>query len=497
MELFAISGLLNGLAAIGLASFIYFRSPRDPRHWTFGLFGISTAIWSFGYFAWQISTSEIEALFNVRLLMAGAIFIPITFLHHVLYLLHKEIAWKNVIKWNYIVGAIFLIFDATPFYIEAVQPISLFPYWGVPGIVFHFCLVWWVALVLVAHVMLLQGYLREKGLPRRQILYLLIGSTIGYVGGGSNFFLWYGIEIIPYGTVGFGIYISIVAYTLLRFHWLDYSVYVEKGFSYFALLLLLSQPIYPVLLLAQIWVFGSINSQFAIIQLIFHLLTVVAAFQMKVGTKGAVARTIMKGRELRIQTLANFSSEVSNFQNVPDLGEAILKTLGKGVKASKAAIFSLEVNENRYKAIATVGFSQDDPLIQKGWTTFDDLPQWLLETHSRLSVKELDHSDEWEMQIGKELEAMGLELLYPIFGNNQLLGFLAFGSDTNEVIQTVGGKRVWDTLIQESALALENAILREENRRSEQLLFQVDRLRSLETMADGLTQELHNPPGFD
>ena len=139
--------------------------------------------------------------------------------------------------------------------------------------------------MVVAHVLLVQGYRKNRGLPRRQILYLLIGSAIGYIGGATNYPLWYGIEIIPYGTVGFGIYISIVAYTLLRFHWLDYSVHVEKGFSYFALLLLLSQPIYPVLLLAQKWVFGTINPQFAIIQLIAHLLMVVAAFQMKVGTK--------------------------------------------------------------------------------------------------------------------------------------------------------------------------------------------------------------------
>ncbi|MDH5296190.1 MAG: hypothetical protein OEW26_03580, partial [Nitrospirota bacterium] len=42
-------------------------------------------------------------------------------------------------------------------------------------------------------------------------------------------------------------------------------------------------------------------------------------------------------------------------------------------------------------------------------------------------------------------------------------------------------------------LALENAILREEIHRSQNLLCQVDRLRSLEAMADGLTQELHSP----
>ncbi|MEX2491117.1 MAG: histidine kinase N-terminal 7TM domain-containing protein [Nitrospirales bacterium] len=493
MQLFAISGLLNGLAAIGLAAFIYFRSPRDPRHWTFGLFGISTAIWSFGYFAWQISESETFALFNLRLLMAGAIFIPITFLHHVLYLLQKETGWKHAIKWNYIVGGIFLVFDATPFYIQNVQPISLFPYWGVPGLAFHFCLVWWIALVVVAHGLLLQAYLQKKGLARRQILYLLIGSTIGYVGGATNYPLWYGIEIIPYGTVGFGVYISIVAYTLLRFHWLDYSVYVEKGFSYFALLLLLSQPIYPVLLLAQIWVFGSINPQFAIIQLIFHLLTVVAAFQMKVGTKGAVARTIMKGRELRFQTITNFSLEVANIQSVPDLGAAILKAFGKRAKTSQAAIFSLQVHESRYKAIATIGFPPDHTLMGKGWAIFDDLPQWLLGTQSRLSLKELDLSDDWEKRIAQELEELDLELVYPIFGNQQLLGFLAFGSDSSEMVGKLGGKMVWDTLIQESALALENAILREENSRSENMLCQVDRLRSIEAMADGLTQELHNP----
>lgn len=201
----------------------------------------------------------------------------------------------------------------------------------------------------------------------------------------------------------------------------------------------------------------------------------------------------MKGRELRIQTLTKFSSELTNFQNVPELGEAILNALGKGVKTSKAAIFILQVSESRYKAISTTGFPENNRFIRHGWTILDNLPQWLLEAQARLSIKELDVSEEWENRVAKELEEADIELIYPIFGNNQLLGFLAFGSDSSEVIRTLGGKTVWDTLIQESILALENAILREENRRSQKLLWEVDRLRSLEAMAEGLTQELHNP----
>lgn len=495
MEFFAISGLLNGLAASGLASFVYFRAPYDPRHWTFGLFGIATALWSFGYFAWQVSDSEFFALLNLRILMAGAIFIPITFLHHVLYLLGKENAYSGTIKWNYLLGGVFLLADFTPFFIQGVRQISVFPFWGVPGLVFHFCLIWWVGLVLFAHLFLTQAYTREKGLRRRQFLYLLIGSGIGYIGGATNYPLWYGIEILPYGTIGFAVYISIVAYTLLRFHWLEFSVYVEKGLSYFAILLFVSQPVYPMLLLAQKYLLGAINVRFSVVQLVLHLMTVVGVYQMKVGTKGAVARTILKGRELRTQALSRFSSKVANIQNIHDLGMAILETVGRSAGASKAAIFVLQVEENRYRAVSSFGFSHDHPVIQNGWAISDNLPQLLLFTQSRVSIKDLKEidSNEGEMRIAEILEEAGLEVFYPIFGNNQLLGFLALGPTSSDAIRMMGGKTFWNTIIQESALALENAILREEIHRSQNLLCQVDRLRSLEAMANGLTQELHNP----
>lgn len=495
MEFFAICGLLNGVAAIGLAAFVYFRAPNDPRHWTFGLFGISTAVWSFGYFTWQISHSEAFALLNLRILMAGAIFIPITFLHHVFSLLQKENSCWSIIKWNYLVGGIFLISDFTPFFIQGVRPISAFAFWGVPGMAFHFCLIWWVGLVLFAHILLFQAYSTEKGLRRRQFLYLLMGSGIGYLGGATNYPLWYGIEILPYGTVGFAVYISIVGYTLLRFHWLGFSVYVEKGLSYFAILLFISQPVYQLLLLAQNSVLGAINIKFSVVQLLLYLLMVVGVYQMRVGTKGAVARTILKGRELRTQTLSKFSSKVTNIQNVPDLGQAILETVGKGVGASKAAIFVLQVEENRYRAVSSFGFPLDHPVIQNGWSISDNLPQLLLFTQSRVSIEDLKGTDsnDGDKRVAEELEEAGLELFCPIFGNNQLLGFLALGPSSSEAIQKMGGKTVWNTMIQESALALENAILREEIYRSQNLLCQVDRLRSLEAMADGLSQELHSP----
>ncbi|MEO8327242.1 MAG: hypothetical protein ABI618_15430, partial [Nitrospirota bacterium] len=208
-----------------------------------------------------------------------------------------------------------------------------------------------------------------------------------------------------------------------------------------------------------------------------------------------VARTILKGRELRTQALTRFSSKVANIHDIQDLGQAILETVGKSAGVSKAAIFVLQVEGNRYRAVSSIGFSPDHPVIQNGWAISDNLPQLLLFMQARVSLEDLKgvDSNEGEMRIAEIFEEAGLELFYPIFGNNQLLGFLALGQNSSESIRMMGGKTFWNTIIQESALALENAILREEIHRSQNLLCQVDRLRSLEAMANGLTQELHSP----
>lgn len=495
MEFFAISGLLNGVAAIGLALFIYFRSPQDPRYWTYALFWTTIAIWSFGYFFWLSSKTAGPALFFSKLLMAGATFIAVAFFHHVASLLGKLDYFRKFLKINYLIGTGFGLAVWTPYFIDGVHPILDFPFWPKPGFLFHFFLVWWGLIVIFAHWQLFQEYRNQKGVHRQQYSYLLIASAIGFLGGATNFPLWYGIEILPFGNIFVTVYVALVGFTFLRYHLMEFSVFVEKGVSYFSLLLLVSQPVYPVLLLAQKSVFGAINVRYSVLQLVAHLLTVAGAYQMRVGTRGAVARTILKGREYRFNTLNRLSSKVSEVQEVSEIGQVILETLGKGIGTKKAAILVIKPEENRYQVVSAFGFSADHPLIQKGWKISDDLPQLLLYTQASISVKDLRETqfDEWEKNVASQLESIGLALCHPVFSNNQLVGILALGSFSPDGLRLLGGNMVWTTIIHEATLALENAILRQEVQRSQSWLYQIDRLRSLEVMAKGLTQELHSP----
>ena len=496
MNFFAISGLLNGIAATSLACLVYSRSPKNPRHWTYGLLGLSIAVWSFGYFAWQTAETAHFALVFCRLLMAGAIFIPLTYLHHVLILTERLSQHQLLLKTNYTIGFLFLILNGTPYFIPDVQPNSFFPFWPQPGPVFHIFLVWWGGVACIPHYLLFHAYRSEKEpVHKRQYLYLLIASSIAFLGGATNFPLWYGIEILPYGTICFGFYVSMVAYTLLRYDLMDFSAFLEKGLNYLTVLFLISQPAYPVLLLAQKSIFGVINYRFSMVQLFVHLLAVAGAYQMKIGIRGNITRLTFGGQPYGLETLSRFSTNMAESRDLQDLGKEIVQTLSQGMQARIAILYLLDQKKNTYSPVVINGLASDASALP-AFAVTDGLPRYLAIVQSKVIYEELKmaYPDELKQTVISDLERLGVDLCLPFICKNRLLGFCALGpirgAGVHNLAEDVG---LVTAIVQEAAMALENALLREEIKQSQALVYHMDRLRSLETMAGGLAQELRNP----
>lgn len=494
MNFFALSGLLNGIAATGLMALIYSRSPRDLRHWTFIFFGLTTAIWSFGYCAWHLSLDRELALFWVRVLMAGAIFIPVTFLHHVVVLRNTLPDNRILLKTCYGIGAFFLLTDLTPFFVADVRPTMSFPYWPAPGPLFHVFLLWWIGVVVYSHALLGRAVFQEKGVRRHQFSHLLLASSIGYAGGATNFPLWYGIELLPYGTICFSVYIALVAYALLRYHLLDFSVFVERGLSYLGVLVLISQPMFPILLLAQKSIFGAISLRFSIVQAAVHLLTVASAYQLRVGTRGAIARTVMRGRELRFKTFSRFSANVANSFDINTLGQEIAQTFREELHAKTAVLYLLDQEKNQYVPLSFYG----EPVALASYPRFPvthELPRYLAIVQREILRRELEYLplDEWKRVVAQLLAQMEVEICLPFITKHRLLGFCLLGSMTQQETEPSRAVQLIAPLIQEAALSIENAFLREDVQRSRAMVLHMDRMRSLEAMAGGLAHELRMP----
>lgn len=494
MNFYALSGLLNGIAATALGAFVYSRAPRAPKHLTFGLYCLSISIWSYSYFAWQTAESRETALLFIDLLMAGAILIPITYLHHVVTLLEHADRHRKLLIFGYALSGIFLLTDLTPYFVADLKPEMSFLFWPKPGIAFHAFLLYFVGYVTYATALIAVAYRKATGLRRNQYLYLTIASIVGYIGGATNFPLWYGIQIPPNGTLLVAVYVSIVAYTMLRYRLLDFSVAVEKGLTYLLLILLVVLPAYPILLLAERGYFGAISYQFSLIALALFSLIVFATYQLKPQAQTAVARMLFKSRHDMYETLSTFSKALVSILDLKTLTEEIVRTLVNAMGIKTVVLYLLDKEKGIYVPASSHGLKWEDVLPHR-LTVADPLPRHVSKTQALVVREELEHAHENEQlfTVIESLHAMKADVCIPFINKNTLIGFCVLGPRTTDQMYSDQDLNLLMTLAQAAAIALDNAVLYEELKQSQTMVRRVDRLRSLETIAGGFAHEVRNP----
>lgn len=235
MNLYAISALVNVATSIVLGILVLSASPRNRTNQLFFLFAFALTVWSGSYFFWQIATESAEAMFWVHMLMAGAIFIPFFDFHFVVRFLGLQNTFRWLVRIGYAVAIFFSVINWNSLFVSSVVVRDGFLFWPVAGPLFLPFLAIWV-FYAVYHVELLFSRLRTSADlgERAQIRYILIGTAVGYIGGCTNYFLWYDIPILPYGNFLVAVYIIFVAYAILK-HGLFSMKVVATEFIVFAL----------------------------------------------------------------------------------------------------------------------------------------------------------------------------------------------------------------------------------------------------------------------
>lgn len=227
MEVFALSGLINGIFALGFGCLIIFKDWRNRVNQLFFLMTLAIALWAFSYWQWLLSTDATSALFWVRILSIGSILIPIFYFHWVVVFLGiaKQKRTYLLLILSYLVGFCFLIFSFSPLFIKDVSPKLSFLFWPEPGLLYTLNLIFiYLGLVGYSLLLLYRSYRSSSDMRSKQILYVIIGSIIGFGGGLTNFFLWYGIPIAPYGNFLVALFPFFLGYAILKHHLFNIKV---------------------------------------------------------------------------------------------------------------------------------------------------------------------------------------------------------------------------------------------------------------------------------
>ena len=217
MSIFAFTGLVNGIFALSFGFFLISKSYRDRINQLFFLMTVAIAMWSFGYWQWLSSTDIGLALFWIRFFSIGSLFIPIFYFHWVLELLGQTQNKRRFLYLIYIISVLLIFFSSSSLFIESVEPKLSFPFWPNPGPLYSFYLVFfYFSMVLYSFILLARSYRKSDESKRGQIFYVILGAIFGFGGGATNFFLWYGIPIPPYGNFLVSLFPFFLGYAIIK-----------------------------------------------------------------------------------------------------------------------------------------------------------------------------------------------------------------------------------------------------------------------------------------
>ncbi|MFA6535924.1 MAG: ATP-binding protein [Candidatus Paceibacterota bacterium] len=245
MEIFAISGLINGIVATAFGVLVILKNWKDRSNQLYFLMTAALALWSFSYWQWLLSSDYTTALFWVRTLSVGSLFIPIFFFHWVIQLTKNRTYNCVVLKIVYAIAVIIIFFVNSPLFIANLEGKSIFTFWPNAGMVYdiYFSYIY-VGLILYTIYILIRSYRLAADNDRKgQILYILIGAILGFGGGLTNFPLWFGIPLPPYGNFLVAAFPFLLGYSVLKFKLFDAKTIATELLVFFIEIILLVQAV--------------------------------------------------------------------------------------------------------------------------------------------------------------------------------------------------------------------------------------------------------------
>jgi len=499
LNYYAFSGLINFITSFIIAV-VLLKNPKAKANKIFSVFSFTVAFWSFFYFLFLGTPDKTLAEFYVRTCMIGVFFMPSLFIHFVDSFLKIERNRKFYLL-NYSLSIFFTLLAYSSLYVKGVGKHLVFPYWPIPGPVFHLALSHFIAIVIYSFYLLQRTFKRSTGVFRNQILYVFLGTALGYFGGSTNYFSWYRIPIPPFLNIFVSLYVVFVAYAIVKHRLMDINVAITRG-TVFAVVyaFVLGIPV-AVWFWGRTYLSNKIGVNWGLVPVGMALILASLGPAIYGFMRRKTEATLFKKRQRYQENLIALGKQMTLTKDLRSLLVLIIRNVTREIGISHARIYLLDRKANEYVREVHYGkerrrqfgdsFSQDASLVQMLSRSRDVGPLLKEEVLSHFETNEPEHLKEVKAQ----LRSMGAAVLLPAFIGGELVAFLVLGTKRSKEIYTPDDLGMFKILAGQAGLAIENAQFYQELKEAQATILQAAKLSSIGELAAGFAHQIDNPLG--
>lgn len=229
---YAIPPLFTATTLLIIALIVFLKGARTYLKTVFALFCLSISIWLFGFSAMYLSPDKNIALIWARIGFYGVLFIPTLAYHFILIFTQSKKRFLLTTLYAYSIPILLLI---STNYIYKDIAIYFWGYYPVAGslyfifVIAFFCIFTWSVILLF---FALHDYKKKNNIVKAQQTKYVIAAFIIAIPATMDYIIKYKIEIYPYGYIMTLIFISILAYAIVKHKLLDINIVIRKTLIY-------------------------------------------------------------------------------------------------------------------------------------------------------------------------------------------------------------------------------------------------------------------------
>ncbi len=348
--------------------------------------------------------------------------------------------------------------------------------------------------IVFGFLFLIKTYKKAIGIKRLQVIYCLIGmlltSSLGLINNlflpmaGISRFNWLG----PPFTI---IMLGFTAYSILKYRLMDVNLALQKGTVYFLLILFLLIPTFLLIIFFQMIFFNQSNASFTLFVSLLFLIVAFIFNKIKPKTEKAVEQLFFKNKYNYRETIGQFSRAMVSILDIESLSKKIIETITQTMGVEKASLFLWDEEKGEYRLTESKGVSLSTPILSRE----DPLARYLKKFGEIIVREELAKGTNIPelKKVVETMSSLGAEVSIPFISRGKLIGMMNLSHKFNKEIYSHEDFEILSTLANQTAIAVENARLYEDLKKSKSYIRRADRLASLGTLTAGLAHEIRNP----